>query len=95
MLKGIGERTPFVKPPFFIGVVFYVSKICVSFASLDVICNEFSVCIKFINKFTYIHNAKCLAHVKCYSDCGGVLLLKYVTMVLFVLCYTVSVELLL
>ena len=48
-----------------------VSKSCVSFGSLDVVCNEFSDSVKyvgvyeFVNEFMYIHSVKYLAHVKC------------------------------
>ena len=50
-----------------------VSKSCVSFLCLDILCNEDGVRFvgvdECVNEFMYIHSVKCLTHVKCYSDC--------------------------
>ena len=72
------ERLPLCEMPIFQLVVCRcrVSQSCLSFASIDVICNELSDGIKYVgvNEFFLISwciftVVKCLAYVKYYSEC--------------------------
>ena len=44
---------------------YFVCEGCVSFASLDVVCNELRY-VGVVNEFMYIHSVKCFACVKGY-----------------------------
>ena len=72
MLKSVDERTPLCGTPVFICVDVVFLKV----VSLDVICNELSDGVRYVdvydfgNEFMYCHSVKRLVQVRCSTDCA-------------------------